>query len=96
MIIKIFLTVAAKIFLMKVQKRKIYKIRNIKRKNENLPVLFNQVCGTKVKPLEEWIYGKLNRVGSSGIINFKNQTAFRGYDGRNIHLCKEIISYYIL
>ena len=39
----------------------------------------------------EWLYGKLNRIGSSGIITFKNQTAFNGYDGRKVKLSK----YYI-
>ena len=39
------------------------------------------------------IYGKNNRVGSSGIITFKNQTAFNGYDGRKVNLCKK---YYLI
>ena len=49
------------------------------------------MCESNVKPLEEWLYGKLNRIGSSGIITFKNQTAFNGYDGRKVQLSK----YYI-
>ena len=76
---------------MRGQRRKLNKINNIDRKKEKLPLLITRVCESNVKSLEEWIYGRLNRVGSSGIITFKNQTAFNGYDGRKLNLCKIII-----
>ena len=50
-----------------------------------------KVYNPNSKPLEEWIYGKLNRVGSSDTITFKNQKAFNGYDGKKVDLCKLII-----
>ena len=43
-----------------------------------------------LKPVEEWIYGSLNITGNNRIINFKNQKAFNGYDGRKVDLCKLI------
>ena len=76
---------------MKVKRKKIYRIKNLDGKKQKLPLLFNPSCGDIEKPLEEWIYGKMNRVGSTGVINFRNQKAFRGYEGRNVNLCKEII-----
>ena len=80
---------------MKVKRKKIYRIKNLDGKKPKLPLLFNPSCGDIEKPLEEWIYGKLNRVGSSGIITFKNQTAFNGYDGRKVNLCKKYYLIYI-
>ncbi len=41
-----------------------------------------------VKPVEEWIYGTLNKVSSNRIINFKNQKAFNGYRKKRVDLYK--------
>jgi hypothetical protein len=70
-------------------RRKIIKtIKTTDRNKDKFPLIINKMCESNVKPLEEWLYGKLNRIGSSGIITFKNQTAFNGYDGRKVKLCK--------
>ena len=75
---------------MKIQRGRINKINKIENKKDKLPLLITRLCESNVKPLEEWIYGKLNRIGSSGIITFKNQTAFNGYNGNRVNLCKNI------
>ena len=80
---------------MRAQRRKINQIKIIDKKKDELPLLITRIYEPNTKPLEEWIYGKLNRVGSSGIITFKNQTAFNGYDGRKINLCKKYYLIYI-
>jgi hypothetical protein len=41
-----------------------------------------------MKPVEEWIYGTLNKVSSTRNINFKNQKAFNGYQKKRIDLYK--------
>ena len=41
-----------------------------------------------LKPVEEWIYGTLNKVSSTRNINFKNQKAFNGYQKKRIDLYK--------
>ena len=68
--------------------RSINKIKIVEKKKDKLPKLISRMCESSTKPLEEWIYGKLNRVGSSGIITFKNQIAFNGYEGSKLNLCK--------
>lgn len=73
---------------MKFHRSRLSKNIIINKKKEKLPLLMTRVCEPHVKPLEEWIYGRLNRIGNSGIITFKNQTAFNGYDGRKLDLCK--------
>lgn len=80
---------------MRAQRRKINQIKIIDKKKDELPLLITRIYEPNTKPLEEWIYGKLNRVGSSGIITFKNQTAFNGYDGRKVNLCKKCYLIYI-
>lgn len=76
---------------MKTQRKKFNILKTIKKKKEKLPLLITGICEPSVKPLEEWIYGRLNRIGNSGVITFKNQTAYNGYDGRKLNLCKIII-----
>ena len=75
---------------MKAHRGKMNNIKNMDRKKDKLPLLITRLCESNTKPLEEWIYGKLNRKGSSGVITFKNQTAFKGYDGKKMDLCKKI------
>lgn len=75
---------------MKNGKKNINKKSNFVKKQEKLPLILKRVYYPNSKPLEEWIYGKLNKVGSSDIITFKNQKAFNGYDGRKVDLCKLI------
>jgi len=72
-------------------RRTIKPIKNTEKNKDKLPLIIKKMCESNVKSLEEWLYGKLNRIGSSGIITFKNQTAFNGYDGRKVKLSK----YYI-
>ena len=74
-------------------KRKINKI-NIDRKREKLPLLMTKAFTSNLKPLEEWIYGKLNKKGNNGTITFKNQTAFNGYEGNKLDLCKTFFILY--
>ena len=74
---------------MKNGKKNINK-NNFVKKQEKLPLILKRVYNPNSKPLEEWIYGKLNKVGSSDTITFKNQKAFNGYDGRKVDLCKLI------
>ena len=76
---------------MKNGKRNVNKKNILGKKQEKLPLILRKVYNPNSKPLEEWIYGKLNRVGSSDIITFKNQKAFNGYDGKKVDLCKLII-----
>ena len=75
---------------MKNGKKNINKKNNFVKKQEKLPLILKRVYNPNSKPLEEWIYGKLNKVGSSDTITFKNQKAFNGYDGRKVDLCKLI------
>ena len=74
-------------------KRKINKII-IDRKREKLPLLMTKAFTSNLKPLEEWIYGKLNKKGNNGTITFKNQTAFNGYEGNKLDLCKIFLILY--
>ena len=76
---------------MKHGKRNVNKKNILGKKQEKLPLILRKVYNPNSKPLEEWIYGKLNRVGSSDTITFKNQKAFNGYDGKKVDLCKLII-----
>lgn len=49
-----------------------------------------------LKPVEEWIYGTLNIIGSKSTINFKNQKAFNGYQKKKIDLYKSLNLFNIL
>ena len=73
---------------MKYGKRNINKKNNLGKKQEKLPLILKKVYNPNSKPLEEWIYGKLNKVGNSDTITFKTQKAFNGYDGKKVDLCK--------
>lgn len=76
---------------MKYGKRNMNRYNNKGKNQEKLPLILKKVYNPNSKPLEEWIYGKLNKVGYSDLITFKNQKAFNGYDGRKVNLCKLII-----
>lgn len=56
----------------------------------------NQKEDKNLKPVEEWIYGTLNIIGSKSTINFKNQKAFNGYQKKKIDLCKSLNLFNIL
>jgi hypothetical protein len=76
---------------MKFGKKNILMKNLFEHKQTKLPLILKKVYNPNEKSLEEWIYGKLNKVGYSDSITFKNQKAFNGYDGRKVNLCKLII-----
>lgn len=61
---------------------------NLNRSSSLMTLSMYKVEDKNLKPVEEWIYGTLNRKGNNSIINFKNQKTFNGYQKNRIDLYK--------
>lgn len=70
-----------------------HSFKNFNRHQSLLMLSIPQTKEKNLKPVEEWIYGTLNKTGNNSIINFKNQKAFNGYQKKRIDLYK---SFYLL
>ena len=65
-----------------------HNFKIFKRHKSLLMLSTSQTKQKNLKPVEEWIYGSLNKIANNSIINFKNQKAFNGYQKKRIDLYK--------